>query len=424
MDPEKDQPSIDKVGVIRWATGDPPPTESPSQIASSTTVSSTTIQQTPTTSHQRLRNKVTYYEKVWSSGQKPSAEGGADETDRGAFAIDVNAFEKRLQEERERKSHEHSPRIDVKLRSTPQPSPRPTDLPLSSNIHVNIRHHIETDESSPTGDAHHQEQHEQQEQHTPGSQHHSRVVTYEKIVSTKSVREVNISSTSSVTSPIVRTVEYSQLYGKSPSSERIAGSGGADDSAYHSHHSRHVSASTPTTTVTSPSSSNTSLHGNFPSEENVFVRHSVHQATPTRERIFVRAGSEPPHSWSSSGTTTSSGSGVAKIATATTAGASPVSSVAAGNSEFVRRHLHSRERHDSGGGDSDGVASPDWYNEYRTHTFHTTTPPRMDFKRSNSQYDNHIRQIRGIFLTIFYFLQKKPKFFSFFFRSQKIQFFF
>lgn len=378
MDPEEDQPTV-PVGVIRWASGDTLPSNSPSASTSTTAIpSSTTTQPTSTTWH--LRNKVTYYEKVWSSGQKPSEEAhDVDETDRGAFAIDVNAFEKRLQEERERKSHEQSPRIDVKLRSTPQPSPRPTDLPLSTNIRVNIRHHIDTGESSPAScDAH----------HVHHSQHHSRVLTYEKVVSTKSVREVNISSTS-VTSPVLRTVEYTQLFGKSPSSERIA-----DDSAYHSQRTRHVSSSTPTT-VTSQSSSNTSLHGNFPSEENVFVRH-IHQAqrTPSRERIFIRAGSEPPHSWSSSGTTSSgSNVGVAKIATGS--GAGSVSSVAAGNNEFVRRHL-TRERHDSGGGDSDGANSPDWYNEYRTHNFHTTPPPRMDFQRSNSQYDNHIRQIRGI----------------------------
>lgn len=388
MDPEEDQPTV-PVGVIRWASGDTVPADAPS-LATATSVTTTTSSTThpaSTTSHQRLRNKVTYYEKVWSSGQRPSGEThDADETDRGAFAIDVNAFEKRLQEERERKSHEQSPRIDVKLRSTPQPSPRPSDLPLSTNIRVNIRHHIETGEYSsppppPSSDAH----------LVHGTQHHSRVLTYEKVVSTRSVREVNISSTS-VTSPVVRTVEYTESFGKSPSSERIAG---ADDSAYHSHRTRHVSSSTPTT-VTSQSSSNTSLHGNFPSEENVFGRH-IHQAqrTPSRERIFIRAGSEPPHSWSSSGTT-SSGSNVGVAKTATASGASSVSSVAAGNHEFVRRHL-ARERHDSGGaGDSDGASSPDWYNEYRTHSFHTTPPPRMDFQRSNSQYDNHIRQIRGI----------------------------
>lgn len=395
MDPEEDQTTtVDAIGTIRWAGGETP------IVSTSTTITSTPIQQAPETSHQCLRNKVTYYEKVWSSGQKPNASD-TDETDRGAFAIDVHAFEKRLQEERDRKSNEQSPRIDVKLRSTPQPSPRPTDSPLS-NIQVNIRHHIETDASPSTSDGH---------------QERKRALTYErKVVSMKSVREVNISSRSEhVTSPIVHSVEYTELHGKSPSSERITV---ADDSAYHSHRTRHVSSSTPTT-VTSQSSSNTSLHGNFPSEENVFVRH-IHQQprTPSRERIFIRAGSEP-HSWSSDtssggGGSTANNIGVAKTTSSTASGgihyhgASPVSSVAAGNNEFVRRHLV-RERHESGG-DSDGASSPDWYNEYRTHTLHTTTPPNMDFKRSNSQYDNHIRQIRGICCCscscCFYFLIK------------------
>lgn len=391
MDPVKDQPTTDTVGVIRWASGEEPASQSPDSPSplSPTAATSTTIieQTTPTTSsqHQHLRNKVTYYEKVWSSGKKPpapAATAGVDETDRGIFAIDVNAFERRLQEERERKSHEHSPRIEVKLRTTPQPSPRPTDLPLSSNIRVNIRHQIDADNDTPVDDV-----------QPRRIQHHSHVVTttYEKIVSTKSR---NVSRTS-VTSPVTHTVEYNtRLYdSKSPSTERIAG---ADDSAYHSHRTRHASGSTPT-----PTSSNTSLHGNFPSDENVFARQVPH-VTSSRERIFVRAGSEPPHSWSSGSETTSSGNivGVAKTATATSSMASPVSSVAPGNNEFVRRHLV-RERCDSGGGgDSDGVISHDWYTDYTAHTLHTATPPRMDFKRSNSQYDNHIRQIRGIFQII------------------------
>lgn len=398
MDPDEDPPtsssSHDDVGTIRWADD--------GTASTSSTTTTTTAIGTPTTP-QRLRNKVTYYEKVWSSGQKSTTDD-TDETDHSAFAIDVHAFEKRLQEERERKSHEQSPRIDVKLRSTtPQPSPRQIDLP--TNIKVNIRHHIESGDSSGGGDGggsgsgNSGSQYSRAEREIETSeyrQHHARVLTYEKVTTQKSVRQVNITSTSkstNVSSPLVRTVEYTEVFGKSPSQEQITTT---DDSAYHSHahRTRIVSSSTTTTAATSKSSSNTSLHGNFTSDENV-----TNRRTPSRERIFERAGSEP-HSWSSVGSSSTTSSNVATGTGGTSGlshGVSPVSSVAAGN-ENVRRHFV-RDRHDSEG---DGNSS-DWYNEYRTQSFHTVTP-RMDFKRSNSQYDNHIKQIRGIHFNFNIFL--------------------
>lgn len=327
---------------------------------------------TPT---QSLRSKVTYYEKAWSSGKK--RPGDVDEVDN--FGIDVNAFEKRLKEERQRKLFEQSPRIDIKLKHTPQSSPRPVDLP--TNISVNIKHHIETaDPNNVSVDGNVQRVIE-----TSGE--YKRVVKYERVITQKSSREVNISSShSTTTSPVVRSVEFSELYGKSPSEERNL----TEDSAYHSHRT-HVISRSSTRTTTSKSSSNTSLHGNFPSEENVYSRR-----TPSRERIF----DVEPHSLSSSGSTSvvyivgspssaSGGDGGGGGGGEHFICGSPVSSVAAGN-ETMRRHL-TRERHTSEG---ESNASSEWYNDYQTQSFHTVTP-RMDFKRSNSQYDKHIKEIRG-----------------------------
>lgn len=317
---------------------------------------------TPT---QSLRNKVTYYEKVWSSGQKRPADG-EDETDQGSsFAIDVHAFEKRLKEERDRKSHEQSPRIDVRLRSTPQSLPRQNVQP--TNITVNIRHHVEPGSSGPTRDTYE----ERVERVIEGGEvkGHSRVLKFEKIVVKKSVREVNVTSTSTTSSPVVRTVEFSEGFRHTPSDERIA-----EDSAYHSHRSRIVSS------TSSKSSSSTSLHGNFTSEENVFARR-----TPSRERLI----DSEQHSWSS---------GVSTGAVAGSFGGSSVSSVADSN-PVARRHLVT-ERH----GSESEAASPDWYNEYRAQSFHTVGS-RMDFKRSNSQYDSHIKQIRGTY-SCFFFLNR------------------
>lgn len=331
---------------------------------------------TPT---QSLRNKVTYYEKVWSSGQKRSADD-ADEPDH-AFAIDVNAFEKRLKDERERKS-EQSPRIDVRLRSTPQPSPRQINQP--TNIRVNIRHHVEpTDRidgaaissmfsQSPGPSTHRDTYEEHVERVLEGNEikAHSRVLKFEKIVVKKSVREVNVtSSTSTASSPVLRTIEFSETMRHTPSDERIA-----EDSAYHSHRSRIVSS------TSSKSSSNTSLHGNFTSDENVFSQHQQQSPQPHHHHsstVWIHDGGAglPEQILKPSGVVATSGG----VTVSTVAGGNPVN----------RRHL-GFERH----GSESEAASPDWYNEYRTQSFHTVTP-RMEFKRSNSQYDSHIKQIRG-----------------------------
>lgn len=328
------------------------PHEDPPPFASSADEEARASAGTPT---QNLRDKVTYYEKVWSSGKKRSAD---DETDH-AFSIDVNAFEKRLKDERDRRTHEQAPRIDVRLRSTPQPSPRQANQP--TNIRVNIRHHVEPAAGSPLSDTYE----ERMERVVEGGEvkSSSRVLKFEKIVVKKSVREVNVTSTSTASSPVLRTIEFSETMRHTPSDERIA-----EDSAYHSHRSRIISS------ASSKSSSNTSLHGNFTSDENVFSRR-----TPSRERLHENE----QHFWSNIG----AGAG----AIAHPIGGVTVSTVA-GSNPITRRHL-GPERH---GSESDN-ASPDWYNEYRAHSFQTVTS-RMEFKRSNSQYDSHIKQIRGILI--------------------------
>ncbi|XP_031632357.1 nesprin-1 isoform X5 [Contarinia nasturtii] len=59
------------------------------------------------------------------------------------------------------------------------------------------------------------------------------------------------------------------------------------------------------------------------------------------------------------------------------------------NNENIHRHFESHRTLS----ENDGISS-DWYNEYQTQTVQVDRPNKMDFKRSNSQYDNHIRQIR------------------------------
>lgn len=75
-------------------------------------------------SAQRLRDRVTYYERL-GSPRSDTADGAFDQTDHSAAtsaAIDVLAFEQRLHAERMQRSRLASPgaRIEVRLRSTPQ----------------------------------------------------------------------------------------------------------------------------------------------------------------------------------------------------------------------------------------------------------------------------------------------------------------
>lgn len=318
------------------------------------------------------------------------AEGELSSTPKrdGSFTMDVSAFEKKLDENRERKLHEESPRIDIRLKSIPTISKSAAASPSGNEIKVNICQGIE----SSVDEVDHATPSNQMKQTT-------RVVTYEKVFKQKSIREISIvkkcsptNSSDNVQTPKVqRPVEYS--IAKSSSSEQI---GNADDSAYHSQRIRIASSGTPTTV--SISSSNASLPSHdFTSDENICVSHR----TPSRERIFSeRADSEPRHFPTTTSTGETNNDSLANVSMnivytgdrATSAHElNLVSSVTDGNDHTIRGHSV-REHLNS----SSECASPDWYSEYQAQSFHTDRSFRMDFKRSNSQYDNHIRQIRGI----------------------------
>lgn len=281
-----------------------------------------------------LRDKVTYYEKVWSSGSRNL------EDDPDGFGIDVHAFEKRLREERDRRIHDSSPRIEVKLKSTPQPSPRHLDSP---SFNVKVNRFGSSDSSQPESFE------ESVERYNEAGEIRgdARVFKFEKVTVKKTRREI------SVTSPTgVKTFFSSERISRTPSEERIL----QDDSAYHTQHFSNAN--------TSKSSSVVSLHGHDVVDEGIAGR------TPSRERT-----PDNSHSWSSTGAVSG-------------AGCTPVSTVAAGYLH-KRRHPQS-ERHVSEGEDT----SLDWYNDYSAHSFQATAA-KMNFNRTNSQYDTHIKQIRG-----------------------------
>lgn len=428
---EKDPPQIDDVGSIRWAShsrlsstsSSTPPQPPPRPSAS-----------TPIPTERKTQSSIRIYSEI--STESPSSPYDHDHS--GRFSMDVNAFEKSLQEKRDRQMHRPSPRIEIRLRETSTSSPEPHHhgTPLSK---INI-HHIERGGGieantpiEPTSSSYDEVDFISE---TPRKV--KRVITYEKVFKTKTYRKTShpsrgaeqrqhSSSSETIRSPTTlhRTDDY--LVDKSSSTEQIDPSsiGGADDSAYHSHiipRVRLSSSGTPTAISISPSSSN-SLPYIIQSDENVYAR----QRTPSRERISERAGSEPPPHYpgfddavaaANRNVQSSLGnSSTARIVyddevtahrqhrhhhhhqqhnnnnnnTQQFQFVSPVTGSNDGNVQ--RRHFHATTT-TSISSDGDSI-SPDWYNEYQTQTIAIECPRKMDFKRSNSQYDNHIRQIRG-----------------------------
>lgn len=448
MDKAKKDPHIDDVGSIRWAGN--------SSSSSSTAPQPPPRQSAPTPipAERKTQSSIRIYSEITSDS--PSSPYDIDHS--GRFSMDVNAFEKSLQEKRERQMHQPSPRIEIRLRetSTSSPEPRHHGTPLSK---INI-HHIERGAGieantpmEPTSSSYDEVDFISE---TPRKV--KRVITYEKVLKTKTYRKTSYpphdseqrqhsASHETIRSPttVHRTADY--LVDKSSSTEQIAGGrsstdltspiGGADDSAYHSHiipRARLASSGTPTAISISPSSSN-SLPYTFQSDENVYAR----QRTPSRERISDRAGSEPPPNYPGFDATTAVVGGTAATHRNVHSSLDNPSTVRIVYDDEVTAHRQHRHRHQhhinssndssnnnqqwqfvspvtgsnenahrrhfhattttSISSDGDGI-SPDWYNEYQTQTIAIECPRKMDFKRSNSQYDNHIRQIRGSYTNI------------------------
>lgn len=344
MESNKDSHNTEDIGSIRWASDSE-----------------------PATSNQENPSRITIHGKILS----PSECHGKDE--QSSFSMNINAFEKSLREKRDRQLHEHSPRIEFHLRETQK-----CNLPSLSKTHV---FHVERESGSSqsAGDVSAERDFTDSiDNISPAPRKIKRVITYEKVLKTKSIREISyprtIITSEKEHSPVVqRTVDLD----RSSSTEPITPT---EDSAYHSHRIRLVSSGTPTTI----SSSSDSIQQNvFLSDENVH--------TPSRERIlFERAGSEPPlHIPSMQSCKNRSSVEPAKIVYVDDRAIDKQQTVTGGN-ENIRRNFDAYRT----SSESEGISS-DWYNEYQIQTVHVDRSNKMDFKRSNSQYDNHIRQIRG-----------------------------
>lgn len=303
-----------------------------------------------------------------------ASQGNPGIYDRSSLSMDGNAFEKSLQKKCNRQLYEQIPRIEIRLRETSTTVPSDNSS-LTSKINIL---HTESEIGGKLYIADNSTQKATQRKI-------KRIVTYEKVLKTKSIREINVQSPVGV-QRTQRTADF--LVNESSSTEQITPD---EDSAHHSHRICLTGSSGTPTTVPISSSSNSIQHV-LMSDEKVCT-----QRTPSQcGSIFLeRAGCEPPpHFIDIEKHKNQSFVDFAKIvytANAETIKHEFVSPVT-GSNENNRRHLVSNLRTSS---ESEGAGS-DWYNEYQTQTVQVDCPHKMDFRRSNSQYDNHIRQIRGI----------------------------
>ncbi|KAJ4429803.1 hypothetical protein ANN_22007 [Periplaneta americana] len=220
----------------------------------------------------RLKDRVSFYEKVWTGTksppvEKPAEKGRSGAVDESSLFVDVAEIERRLQEE-QRRRREESPvkREHVKLRSTPVTSPRGARQRSASSSSNNSESFEETFERVvEEGDL------------LGGG---AKVVKFERITVHKSVREYTAARPAT---PGSGAPSSEATISRTPSEEQIL----QDDSAYHTVSHSQPSANGYHTSV-SKSSSVTSLAGRFPSEESL-------RRTPSREAL------QQPADWEGAG---------------------------------------------------------------------------------------------------------------------------
>lgn len=305
--------------------------------------------QSPRTATRKLRDRVSFFEKVWTGLEHPPVEATGstpvdvveverllEERRRNAgrtqvehvtlrstpfsspgrsSKIDVEQMEKLLREERSRHL-EHAQLEQVTLRSVSPRFPTTTDGAASLQ-HVTLK---STPLASPKKvvilDATRKPSFEEETLERTIEEGDlstgSKVVKFEKITVKRSFKEITVPS-------------------RTPSEEHVL-----EDSAYHSHGNG-----------VSKSSSVASLPaGKFPSDESL-DRPVLDARTPSRENVSAR------EDWDSAS--------------------------------------NSSSKHTSGS---------DWYSEYKTQSFlHSSS--KLDYVRSRSQYDSHIAEIRGELFTTF-----------------------
>lgn len=389
--------------------------------------------------HQRLREKVSYYEQLSSplsrSGDGTGMCAGAE----GPALMDVDAFEERLREERRLRMAESNPFLDIHLRSTPKlAKSQSNDSDLVSPFNVKLRH-LETNradesfESSSTSSASFQRTEiTQRTERTVTHQHTQHYIAQLHSPSTEVFTSVRTSQSRTRNDPSQWPQEVQQnahnTYTRTSSSSSSSSgyqrqrqelvprelSYDAVDSGNHHQpitirHSVANASSNPISTV-------------------VHLRHDnsddLTTTTPdqTTERLFTTTatmkmmGSDTPNTTHTSTHHHIKVGGTDSVVPGNvtnkpqrlqqTLPLVPPSVARRSTSSLSTSHIKNvpslSSPVGSAGSTTPATASPsaseqaslDWYQDYSAHSFQTAAA-KMNFKRTNSQYDTHIRQIRG-----------------------------
>lgn len=217
----------------------------------------------------RLKDRVNFYEQMWSGTKSPTAENVAEKDrrsiDDSPVFGDVYQIERSLQEDQlRRRAESPDKREHVKLRST------------RGGVGGSRLTSASTEDSSSNSESF-EETFERIVEEGELLSGGAKVVKFERITMHKSVRE--FTSVRPVT-PGSGAASSEAMMSRTPSEEHIL----QDDSAYHTVSHSQPSANGYHTSV-SKSSSVTSLAGRFPSEESL-------RRTPSREGLQQTGASE------------------------------------------------------------------------------------------------------------------------------------
>lgn len=331
MDPPDDDSAKSNVPPIPAARRTTTTKTTITRSSYSSTVESTAPTQT---SSEGLREKVARYEKVWSSGMH-----GED----NVIRVDVKDIEKRLQEERERRFTESPSKVEfVKLRTTPQSTPGRETVSQDSPFSVTLRH-IERSSG--------------EEEHQPDSPFNVSLRHVEKeeerVVYTRRTPPRSIDLTAGGSKISIKFDPKDEVdFTIEPADIRVGSSGfrGMATESVITDGNRHTPQRISRTFIKSPvdGRSLTTISSPFVPQQTTKKVSSVYVKNLQKSYLEGTSGSE---------------------------------GVSVSASESSSRDDLSEE-------------ASEWYNEYRNQSFNSTMTARQ-FTRTNSQYDNHIKEIRG-----------------------------
>lgn len=317
------------------------------------------------TPSKRLRDKVSYYESVWTSGSPQTADDVDGAQASSSMGLDIAALEERLEHEKRQRLMDNTPKIEIKLRHTPVQSPRPPETPTKINLNINLRSVDRSNLMASPNDSYTESVERVFEEGE--TRDNSRVFKYEKVILRKSVKEVSVESSSNqsvIWSTSSGTRSHKTSIGESSDLSR-EGTPVRSQPLYGGHSNR----------ARSPAFLDKRSHS---TADELFYKHKNDGSNSFHK---VMSGSGIHHykiPLLGSGSRSGSNQDICY-------------SVADGNRKFYQSRQTTPDNLSSEG---ENQTSTEWYHDYKTQSFQSTGA-KMEFVRSNSQYDTHIKEMRG-----------------------------